>query len=189
MSVGQLRQQQKQKLGSQPGFSAGFKEEACDQSRVGTISLGLSSSPQSHGLRKAEPGQDQQDPQPCQASSTRCCPALLVAAPPSLPTPYGAGRTGLVSLADTSSCQTAGPGSVAQAGSSPPGWLEAARLRRHAPTSGMLCSTHNAGTWWSFAVGLSSSLPAAVALHQGAASGGHQLNPTWSGGACGLIPH
>lgn len=78
---------------------------------------------------------------------------------------------------------------MAQAGSFLLGWLEAARLRRHAPTSGMLCSTHNAGTWWPCAVGLASSLPAVAALHQGAASGGHQFSPPRLGGARGLIPH
>lgn len=93
-------------------------------------------------------------PQLHQVSGTGCCPAKPsapnpghpAAALPSLPTLCGAGRTGSVGLAGTGSCQAPGPGSTAEAGAVPPGWLRVARLRRHAPTMGTPGSTHSSGT-------------------------------------------
>lgn len=125
-------------------------------------------------------------PQLHQVPGTGCCPAKPsapnpahpAAVLPSLPTLCGAGRTGSVGLAGTGSCQAPGPGSTAEAGSVPPGWLRVARLRRHAPTMGTPGSTHSTGTRWPCTVGLAGSPSAAAFLHQGAAPARHRLSLT-----------
>lgn len=163
---------------------------------MGRVSLCPSSSLQSQGQGSQSLDEAGRIPKPHQALGAGCCPAkpsapdsaCPAAALPSLPTPCGAGTTGLVGLAGTSSCQAPAPGSKIQAGLAPLGWLRAARLRHHTPTMGTLGGTHSAGTWWPCTVGLARSPSAAASLHQRAAPGGHWISPTKLGRAHGLIP-